>query len=86
MPPKAGVVRRDPGPDANEGVILAAGAGALGIRLGGVLNVAESELIRPEIGTEEQPALESIDAAVALVWRAMLLWFSVAALLWLGGL
>ncbi len=70
--------------DANEGVILSAGAGALGIRLGGSLHIADSELLRPEIGTEEQPAPESIDAAVALVWRAVLLWLAVVGLLWLG--
>jgi adenosylcobinamide-phosphate synthase len=70
--------------DANEGAILSAGAGALGIRLGGKLHIADSELLRPEIGTEEQPAPESIDAAVALVWRAALLWLAVVGLLWLG--
>jgi adenosylcobinamide-phosphate synthase len=70
--------------DANEGAILSAGAGALGIRLGGTLHIADSELLRPEIGTEEQPVPESIDAAVALVWRAALLWLAVVGLLWLG--
>ena len=70
--------------DANEGAILSAGAGALGIRLGGKLHIADSELLRPEIGTEEQPAPENIDAAVALVWRAALLWLAVVGLLWLG--
>jgi adenosylcobinamide-phosphate synthase len=72
--------------DGNEGVILSAGAGALGIRLGGALHIAESEVARPEIGTEEPAAPDSIDAAVALVWRAALLWLSVAGLLWLGAL
>lgn len=73
-------------PDANEGVILAAGAGALGIRLGGPLRFAETELPRPELGTEEPADTASVDAAVALVWRAALLWLSVVGLLWLGRL
>lgn len=72
--------------DDNEGVILAAGAGALGIRLGGALHLAGCEVMRPELGTGEEPEPESIDAAIALIWRAALLWLSVAGLLWLGSL
>jgi adenosylcobinamide-phosphate synthase len=72
--------------DDNEGVILAAGAGALGVRLGGALHIAESEILRPELGVDERPSPESIDAAIALVWRAALLWLSVAGLFWLGSL
>jgi adenosylcobinamide-phosphate synthase len=72
--------------DGNEGVILASGAGALGIRLGGTINVAECEVPRPELGMDEQPGPESIDAGVALIWRAALLWVAVAGLLWLGSL
>jgi adenosylcobinamide-phosphate synthase len=73
-------------PDGNEGVVLAAGAGALGIRLGGVLRVAACEVPRPELGMNEQPGSESIDAGIALIWRAALLWLAVASLLWLGSL
>lgn len=76
----------DPRHDDNEGVILATGAGALGIRLGGALHLGENEVPRPDLGMEEMPGPESIDAAVALIWRSALLWFSVAGLLWLGGL
>lgn len=72
--------------EGNEGVILAAGAGALGIRLGGAIHLAECELPRPDLGMGEQPGPESIDAGVALIWRAALLWLSVAGLLWLGSL
>jgi adenosylcobinamide-phosphate synthase len=72
--------------DDSEGVILAAGAGALGLRLGGTLHIAESEVVRPELGMGEPPGPESIDAGVALIWRATLLWLSVAGLLWLGSL
>ncbi len=72
--------------DENEGAILAAGAGALGVRLGGDIELAGSAVQRPELGMEEAPSPDSIDAAVALVWRAALLWLSVAGLLWLGSL
>ena len=72
--------------DDSEGVILAAGAGALGLRLGGTIHIAGSDVVRPELGMGEPPAPESIDAGVALIWRAALLWLSVAGLLWLGSL
>jgi adenosylcobinamide-phosphate synthase len=72
--------------DDNEGVLLAAGAGALGIRLGGPICLAECEVWRPDLGMEEMPGPESIDAAVALIWRAALLWLSIVGLLWLGSL
>lgn len=76
----------DPRRDGNEGVILAAAAGALGIRLGGALQLGEQEVPRPDLGVEEMPGLDSIDSAVALIWRSALLWLSVAGLLWLGSL
>ena len=72
--------------DDSEGALLSAAAGALGIRLGGPLNLGGNEVWRPELGMEEMPGPESIDAAVALIWRAALLWLSVAGLLWLGSL
>jgi adenosylcobinamide-phosphate synthase len=74
------------GRDGNEGVILASGAGALGIRLGGTIQIAGSQVFRPELGIDEAPGAESIEAGVALIWRAALLWISVAGLLWLGSL
>ncbi len=70
--------------DLNEGVILAAGAGALGLRLGGGLQLGGSEVPRPELGMDEPPGPESIEAGVALIWRAALLWLSIAGLFWLG--
>jgi adenosylcobinamide-phosphate synthase len=73
-------------PDENEGAILAAGAGALGVALGGEIELAGSPVHRPGLGLEEAPVPDSIDAAVALVWRSALLWLAVAGLLWLGGL
>lgn len=72
--------------DETEGVLLSAGAGALGIKLGGDIVLSGSPVHRPELGMEDMPATGSIDAAVALVWRAALLWMSVAVLLWLGSL
>lgn len=72
--------------DENQGVLLAAGAGALGIGLGGGINVAGGELLRPPLGLEDAPGPDSIDGAIALAWRAAMLWLAVVGLLWLGSL
>ncbi len=72
--------------DENQGILLAAGAGALGVRLGGRLAVMGGELLRPTLGTEEPAGPESIEGGVALALRAAMLWLALATLLWLGGL
>lgn len=72
--------------DENQGILLAAGAGALGVQLGGNIAVSGGELLRPALGTEEQAGPDSIGRAVALVWRAAMLWLAVVGLLWLGSL
>jgi adenosylcobinamide-phosphate synthase len=72
--------------DENQGILLAAGAGALGIKLGGNIAVAGGELLRPTLGLEEAPGPDSIESAIALSWRAAMLWLAVAGLLWLGSL
>ncbi len=58
----------------NDGVVLAAGAGALGVRLGGA--VREDGMIheRPDIGTGEAAGVDDLRAAVGLIWRALALW------------
>lgn len=72
--------------DETQGILLAAGAGALGVRLGGNIAVAGGELLRPALGLEDAPGVDAIDGAIALVWRAAILWLAVAGLLWLGSL
>lgn len=72
--------------DENLGILLAAGAGALGTQLGGHLKIEGGELLRPALGTDHVVVdPDAIDGAVALVWRAAILWLAVAGLLWLGG-
>lgn len=70
--------------EENEGILLAASAGALGMRLGGSVRVGGGELQRPRLGHGEPPVAESMDGIVALVWRAILLWGAVLGLFWLG--
>lgn len=72
--------------DPSDGVVLAAGAGALGIRLGGSLHtpLQVSSIATGESGLEVEGNLQTpagapvepghLKSAVGLVWRAMTLW------------
>lgn len=73
-------------PDANEGVLLASAAGALGVRLGGLARVAGEVVERPELGGGEPASPEFMDGAVALIWRVVLIWVAVLGLVWVGSL
>lgn len=81
------------------GIILSAGGGAMGVRLGApaeltanpvsadasAMNLAEAEADSPP---GEEPSVRSLQSAVGLVWRALLLWMLVLLLfsgaVWLG--
>ncbi len=68
-------------PDPNLGIVLAAGAGALGVRLGMPLGEIEGLQGRPELGTGEAADTPFLDGAVGLLWRALVLWVLVLGLL-----
>ncbi|MFN7085851.1 MAG: CobD/CbiB family protein [Burkholderiales bacterium] len=57
-----------------EGILLAAGAGALGVRLGEELHQYGSIELRPEIGVGEPADVVAMHGAVGLIWRALVLW------------
>lgn len=61
-------------PDPNLGIVLAAGAGALGVKLGMPLAEVESLYPRPELGLGESADAPFLDGAVGLLWRALVLW------------
>ena len=67
-------------PDPEAGVVLAAGAGALGVRLGMPVSVPEGVEPRPELGVGETADSVHLDGAVGLVWRALVLWVFVLLL------
>lgn len=74
--------------DAASGILLASGAGALGIRLGQPLpNVLDIEA-RPELGLGDDADIEHLQSAIGLVWRALVLCLLLLALLtvasWVG--
>lgn len=81
------------------GIILAAGGGAMGVRLGTPLETAvnvpaidvaaiDSVYIEPDVLPGEAPSVRSLQSTVGLVWRALLLWMLLLLLLsiavWLG--
>ena len=64
------------------GVVVASGAGALGVQLGGSLpGYGGQPDLRPEIGTGDSVEAEILPSAVGLVWRALVLWLLLIFLL-----
>jgi adenosylcobinamide-phosphate synthase len=69
------------------GILLAAGGGALGVQLGGVVPTLVGDPdVRPELGTGEPVEPEMLPSAVGLVWRALVLWLLLILLLTLANL
>ena len=67
------------------GIVLASGAGALGVILGGPLPVAGGEPeFRPDLGLGEVPDADLLPSAVGLVWRALVLWLLLMLLMTLA--
>lgn len=72
--------------DRDLGIVLAAGAGALGVRLGNPV-VEELDLAdRPELGVGDPADVDFMQSAVGLVWRATVLWMLLLFLLGLASL
>lgn len=69
------------------GILLAAGGGALGVQLGGLLPTLSGEPdVRPEIGMGEPVDADVLPSAIGLVWRALVLWLLLILLLTLANL
>lgn len=66
------------------GILLAAGAGALGVRLGGPLPYEGGVDFRPELGLGDEADADYIDSAVGLIWRTLVLWLVLLVLLTLA--
>lgn len=87
-------------PNDNDGVILAATSGAINVRLGGEALKARSDvLVLPAQGLDGEAAMENSDATpgrepeighlrsvVGLVWRSVVVWMLLLALLTLARL
>lgn len=72
-------------PEAEDGVVLAAGAGAMGVRLGQALNVAHETVWRPELGVGQAPDIDCIESAVSMIWRGLVIWLVAGLLIVIAG-
>lgn len=75
-------------PDAADGIILASGAGALGVKLGEPLFSNGVLYDRPELGLGDEADADYLQSAIGLVWRVIILMSGLMFLLtfanWLG--
>ncbi|MBS1216032.1 MAG: adenosylcobinamide-phosphate synthase, partial [Proteobacteria bacterium] len=70
--------------DPLAGIVIASGAGALGVRLG--MPVARDGVLedRPEMGTGDDADTAFLDSTVGLIWRALVLWLVLLGLVTLA--
>jgi len=67
--------------DAEQGVVLASGAGALGVRLGETLHQHGMVSFRPELGLGDDADVNTMASAVGMIWRALVMWMFILALI-----
>jgi len=65
----------------NAGPVMSAGAGALGVRLGGAARYQGEWHERPTLGAGEPPKADDIERALSLVRRGVYLWLIVGLLI-----
>lgn len=76
----------DQWPDRDLGIVLASGAGALGVQLGMPLIDGGELTDRAALGLGDPPDVDFMQSAVGLVWRATVLWMLLLFLLGLASL
>ncbi len=67
-------------PDPDTGILLASGAGAMGVRLGMAIQEVEGMQPRPELGVGDPADGPFLDSTVGMLWRAVVVWIFVLAL------
>ena len=68
-------------PDPALGVVLASGAGAMGVRLGMPFLSELNPVDRPELGLGDEADVGFLDSTIGLVWRALVVMLFVLLLL-----
>lgn len=58
----------------NPGVVMAAGAGALQVKIGGSAVYHNQEIERPDLGTGNQATVNDINRAIQIVQRSIVIW------------
>jgi adenosylcobinamide-phosphate synthase len=75
-------------PQGSSGILLASGAGAIGVRLGLPVHDELSGMgdldDRPELGLGEEADPDFMQSTVGLVWRSLVLGLAVLALVWIS--
>jgi len=73
-------------PDSEAGILLASGAGALGVRLGMPIQEGGLPFDRPELGVGDDADADFMQSAIGLVWRSVVFWLILLMLLTLASL
>lgn len=73
-------------PDSEAGILLASGAGSLGVRLGMIIPEGGMPLDRPELGIGDDADADFMQSAIGLVWRSVVFWLILLLLLTLASL
>lgn len=75
--------------DTTRGILVASGAGALGVRLGDVQHLRRAAPLDADAAIEGLPGVEpgpaAMNSAVGLVWRSLVLWMVLLFAIWLPG-
>jgi adenosylcobinamide-phosphate synthase len=71
-------------PDPASGILLASGAGALGVRLGMPIGAGLEQGDRPELGVGDEADVEFMQSTIGLVWRTLVLGLLLLALIWVA--
>ena len=58
----------------NPGVVMATGAGALKVKLGGTAMYHGENIVRPELGCDNTPQVTDIDRSIQLVSKSIIIW------------
>lgn len=72
-------------PETEAGVVVAAGAGAMGVKLGQSVTVGGATVWRPELGTGQAPDHDCIDSSVSMIWRGLVIWLVAGLLVVVAG-
>ena len=67
--------------DPDAGLVLAAGAGAMGVRLGMPVQELDGAVPRVELGVGDSADGPFLDSTVGLLWRALVVWVAMLLLI-----
>ncbi|GAB1231671.1 CobD/CbiB family protein [Ferrigenium sp. UT4] len=73
-------------PEPEAGILLASGAGALGVKLGQTVVLDDQPAYRPELGSGDDVDTDHLQSAVGLVWRTLVFQLILLLLLTIANL